>query len=189
MKVGPTPHWPWTAPTIRCSEHSSGSGGVRPDRPSAGDARHGRARTRSSDPIRELRVRTETGKMLRIVTNASGMPPADQIAELLQAPAGRLCELFFRWVKHSLKIRHFFGYIRSNAVRMQIAIALIAFLLLRMAHAAAERRAKPAHLHEARIAYRIVMQRRCGSSTCSIHRQNASTSQNRRQLNLQLCQT
>ncbi|MFX4925837.1 hypothetical protein ABTC31_19825, partial [Acinetobacter baumannii] len=41
--------------------------------------------------------------------------------------------LFFRWIKHTLKIRHFFGT-SENAVRIQIAVALIAFLLLRMAH-------------------------------------------------------
>ena len=42
-------------------------------------------------------------------------------------------ELFFRWVKQTLKISHFFGT-SENAVRIQIAIALIAFLLLRLAH-------------------------------------------------------
>jgi IS4 transposase len=44
-------------------------------------------------------------------------------------------ELFFRWVKQTLKIKHFFGR-SDNAVRIQIAVALIAFLLLRLAHAA-----------------------------------------------------
>ena len=44
-------------------------------------------------------------------------------------------ELFFRWVKQTLKIRHFLGT-SENAVRIQIAVALIAFLLLRMAQAA-----------------------------------------------------
>ncbi|SEH33388.1 transposase, partial [Magnetospirillum fulvum] len=43
-------------------------------------------------------------------------------------------ELFFRWVKQTLKIRHFLGN-SENAVRIQIAVALIAFLLLRMAQA------------------------------------------------------
>jgi Transposase DDE domain len=42
-------------------------------------------------------------------------------------------ELFFRWVKQTLKIGHFFGT-SENAVRIQIADALIAFLLLRLAH-------------------------------------------------------
>ncbi len=44
-------------------------------------------------------------------------------------------ELFFRWVKQTLKIRHFIGT-SENAVRIQIAVALIAFLLLRLAQAA-----------------------------------------------------
>jgi IS4 transposase len=94
--------------------------------------RQGRSRRNPlQDPVRELRVRTETGKMLRIVTNDLDTP-ADEIAELYKRRWQ--IELFFRWVKHSLKIRHFFGT-SENAVRIQIAIALIAFLLLRSAHA------------------------------------------------------
>ena len=44
-------------------------------------------------------------------------------------------ELFFRWVKQTLKITRFLGT-SENAVRIQIAVALIAFLLLRLAQAA-----------------------------------------------------
>lgn len=84
------------------------------------------------DPVREITVRTETGKILRIVTNDLDAP-ADEIAELYKRRWQ--IELFFRWIKHTLKIRHFFGT-SENAVRIQIAIALIAFLLLRMAHTA-----------------------------------------------------
>ena len=112
----------------RCAEHSL----VLSDRIGRLPARQARSRKNPfQDPIRELRVRTETGKMLRIVTNDLDAP-ADQIAELYKRRWQ--IELFFRWVKHSLKIRHFFGT-SENAVRIQIAIALIAFLLLRMAHA------------------------------------------------------
>jgi transposase len=82
------------------------------------------------DPVRELRVRTATGSILRIVTNDLDAS-ADEIAELYKRRWQ--IELFFRWVKHTLKIRHFYGT-SENAVRIQIAIALIAFLLLRMAH-------------------------------------------------------
>jgi hypothetical protein len=92
------------------------------------------ARSRNNpfeDPVRELRVRSETGKILRIVTNDLDAP-ADEIAELYKRRWQ--IELFFRWVKHTLKIRHFLGT-SENAVRIQIAIALIAFLLLRAAHA------------------------------------------------------
>jgi transposase len=82
------------------------------------------------DPVREIRVRTETGKTLRILTNDLEAP-ADEIAELYKRRWQ--IELFFRWIKHNLKIRHFFGT-SENAVRIQLAIALIAYLLLRMAH-------------------------------------------------------
>lgn len=82
------------------------------------------------DPVREIRVRTDTGKILRIVSNDLDAP-ADEIAELYKRRWQ--IELFFRWVKHSLKIRHFYGA-SENAVRIQIAVALIAFLLLRLAH-------------------------------------------------------
>ena len=67
----------------------------------------------------------------RIVTNDLDAP-AEEIAELYKRRWQ--IELFFRWVKHALKIRHFFGT-SENAVRIQIAVALIIFLLLRMAHA------------------------------------------------------
>jgi transposase len=94
-------------------------------------ARQARSRRNPfQDPVRELRPPTPTGKILRIVTNDLDAP-ADEIAELYKRRWQ--IELFFRWVKHRLKIRHFFGT-SENAVRIQIAIALIAFLLLRMAH-------------------------------------------------------
>lgn len=83
-------------------------------------------------PVRELRVRTDTGKILRIVTNDLDAP-AEDIAELYKRRWQ--IELFFRWIKHTLKIRRFLGT-SENAVRIQIAVALIAFMLLRMAHAA-----------------------------------------------------
>ncbi len=82
------------------------------------------------DPVREIKVRTETGKILRIVTNDLDAP-AEEIAELYKRRWQ--IELFFRWIKSTLKIRHFFGT-SENAVRIQIAVALNAFLLLRMAH-------------------------------------------------------
>jgi len=93
-------------------------------------ARQARSRKNPfQEPVRELTVRTETGKILRIVTNDLDAP-ADEIAELYKRRWQ--IELFFRWVKHALKIRHFFGT-SENAVRIQIAVALIAYLLL-MAH-------------------------------------------------------
>ena len=72
-----------------------------------------------------------TGKVLRIVTNDLDAP-ADEIADLYKLRWQ--IELFFRWVKQTLRIKRFIG-VTENAVRIQIAVALIAFLLLRLAQA------------------------------------------------------
>jgi len=90
-------------------------------------------------PVREVRVRIETGRVLRIVTNDLDAP-AGAIADLYKRRWQ--IELFFRWVKQTLRIRHFLG-VSENAVRIQIAVALIAFLLLRLAQAAQSAVASP----------------------------------------------
>lgn len=82
-----------------------------------------------SDAVREVRVRIESGKVLRILCNDLDAS-AQEIADLYKRRWA--IELFFRWIKQTLKIRHFLGT-SENAVRIQIAVALIAFLLLRMA--------------------------------------------------------
>jgi hypothetical protein len=82
--------------------------------------------------VREIRVRIDTGKVLRIFTNDLDASAAE-IADLYKRRWA--IELFFRWVKQTLKIRHFLGS-SENAVRIQIAVALIAFLLLRLAQKA-----------------------------------------------------
>ena len=85
-----------------------------------------------ADPVREIRVRIETGKVLRILSNDLDAS-AEEIASLYKRRWA--IELFFRWVKQTLKITRFLGR-SENAVRIQIAVALIAFLLLRLAQAA-----------------------------------------------------
>ena len=87
------------------------------------------------DPVREIEVEIEGGTVLRIVTNDLDAP-AEEIAGLYKRRWQ--IELFFRWVKQTLKIRHFLGT-SENAVRIQIAVALIAFLILRLAQACQER--------------------------------------------------
>jgi len=82
--------------------------------------------------VREVRVATETGKVLRILSNDLDAT-AQEIADLYKRRWA--IELFFRWVKQTLKITRFLGT-SENAVRIQIAAALIAFLLLRLAQAA-----------------------------------------------------
>jgi IS4 transposase len=83
-------------------------------------------------PVREIRVTIDTGKVLRIVTNDLDAP-AEEIADLYKQRWQ--IELFFRWIKQTLRIKHFIG-VSENAVRIQIAIALIAYLILRLAQAA-----------------------------------------------------
>ena len=80
-------------------------------------------------PVRELQVRIDTGKVLRIVTNDLAAPAQD-IADLYKRRWA--IEPFFRWIKQTLKISRFLGT-SENAVRIQIAVALIAFVLLRLA--------------------------------------------------------
>jgi hypothetical protein len=83
------------------------------------------------EPVREVRVGLDTGKVLRILSNDL-LAPAREIADLYKRRWA--IELFFRWVKQTLKITRFLGT-SENAVRAQIAVALIAFLLLRLAQA------------------------------------------------------
>lgn len=84
-------------------------------------------------PVREIGVALQDGKTLRVVTNDL-FAPAQEIADLYKRRWA--IELFFRWVKQTLKIGHFLGR-SENAVRIQIACALIAYLLLRLANQAA----------------------------------------------------
>lgn len=83
-------------------------------------------------PVREITVIIDSGKRLRIVTNDLDAP-AQEIADLYKQRWQ--IELFFRWVKQTLRIKRFIG-ISENAVRIQIAVALIAYLILRMAQTA-----------------------------------------------------
>jgi IS4 transposase len=83
------------------------------------------------DAVREVRVATESGTVLRILSNDLDAS-AEEIADLYRQRWA--IELFFRWVKQTLKITRFVGT-SENAVRIQIAVALIAFLLLRLAQA------------------------------------------------------
>jgi Transposase DDE domain/Domain of unknown function (DUF4372) len=80
------------------------------------------------DAVREIVVETETGETLRLLTNDLDAP-AQEIADLYKRRWQ--IELFFRLMKQTLRITKFVGR-SENAVRIQIAVALIAYLLLRM---------------------------------------------------------
>jgi len=83
-----------------------------------------------SQRAREVLVRIDTGKTLRLFTNDL-TSPAETIAALYKERWQ--IELFFKWIKQNLRISRFIGT-SENAVRAQIAVAMIAYLLLRFIH-------------------------------------------------------
>ena len=84
-----------------------------------------------ADPLREITVRISSGKTIRLVTNDLDAP-ADEIADLYKQRWQ--IELFFKWIKQNLKIHHFLGT-SENAVRSQLFVAFIVYILLRAAQA------------------------------------------------------
>ena len=76
-------------------------------------------------PVREIVLEIAAGKVLRLLTNDLEAP-AREIADLYKRRWQ--IELFFRLMKQTLKLERFIGR-SENAVRIQVAVALIAFLL------------------------------------------------------------
>ncbi|RST86998.1 IS4 family transposase [Aquibium carbonis] len=105
-------------------------------------------------PVRELTVRISIGKIIRLVTNDLDAPAQD-IADFYEARWQ--IELFFKWIKQNLKIARFLGT-SENAIRIQLFVALIAYLVLRAAHAAQKAVARP--LTFARLVRLNLMHRR-----------------------------
>jgi putative transposase len=79
-------------------------------------------------PLREILVAREGKAPIRLVTNDLTRP-ASEIAALYKERWQ--IELLFKWIKQNLKIKRFIGR-SENAVKTQIFVALIAFLLLRL---------------------------------------------------------
>ena len=130
------------------------------------------------DAVREVRVATDTGKVLRILSNDLDAS-AQEIADLYRRRWA--IELFFRWVKQTLKITRFVGT-SENAVRIQIAVALIAFLLLRLAQAT--QKAIPSPVVFARLVRANLMYRRAIDSLLHPPPQIV---QDQRQISLGIC--
>jgi IS4 transposase len=125
-----------TRPRLVESLTVAAGGPVRADRIIAIDGRlksqRGARHPLTGIALREVVVTIDSGRTLRLLTNDL-QAPAERIAELYKARWQ--IELFFRWVKQHLKIKRFLGT-SENAVRTQIAVALIAYIVLRMAHLA-----------------------------------------------------
>ena len=83
-------------------------------------------------PVRVVTVAIDSGRRIDLVTNDLDAP-AEEIAALYKQRWQ--IELFFKWIKQNLKIKHFLG-VSENAVKIQIYVAPIAFLILRAAHGA-----------------------------------------------------
>lgn len=105
----------------------------------------GRRRNPVQAEVREVRVRIEIGKVLRILTNDLTCP-AQEIADLYKRCWA--IKLIFLRIEQMLKISKFIGT-SENAVRIQVAVALIAFLLLYLAHVS--QRAVPSLLDFVRL--------------------------------------
>ncbi len=123
-----------TRPRVLETRPLTADGPIRSDRIVAID---GRLSSNRENPLagvvlREVVVAIERGRTLRLLSNDLDAP-AESIAALYKARWQ--IELFFRWIKQHLKIKRFLGT-SENAIRSQIAVALIVFLLLRLAAAA-----------------------------------------------------
>jgi putative transposase len=99
------------------------------------DVKIGHARPRGGSrnllfntPLREILVAREGKPPMRLITNDLARP-ASEIAALYKERWQ--IELLFKWIKQNLKIKRFLGR-SENAVKIQIYVALIAYLLLRM---------------------------------------------------------
>lgn len=101
--------------------------------------------------LREIVVEREGKEPLYLITN-DHTRPASEIAALYKLRWQ--IELFFKWIKQNLRITSFLGR-SENAVRIQIYIALIAFMLLRLfkqSHARGHKASPKALLARLRVA-------------------------------------
>lgn len=76
--------------------------------------------------LRRIVVKREGGKPLLLVTNLLNVS-AETIASLYKSRWD--IELFFKWIKQNLRVKKFLGR-SANAVKVQIATALIAYVLV-----------------------------------------------------------
>ena len=80
------------------------------------------------ESLRRVSVYREGKKPLILVTNMHNVS-AEIIAELYKARWE--VELFFKWIKQNLRLKKFLGK-SENAVKIQIATAMIAFILIQL---------------------------------------------------------
>jgi putative transposase len=81
-----------------------------------------------SENLRRISVQREGKAPLILVTNLQDLS-AEMIAELYKSRWE--IELFFKWIKQNLKLKKFLGK-SSNAVKIQLATALISYILVQI---------------------------------------------------------
>ena len=77
---------------------------------------------------REILTFDKDGKEVRFLTNIFDLP-VSKILELYKLRWQ--IELFFKWIKQNLRIKHWIGH-NENAIKIQLYTALIAFVLIRL---------------------------------------------------------
>lgn len=85
----------------------------------------GSAKNRAENVFRIVTVIDSRGKEMRLITNRFDIP-ADEISDIYRSRWA--IELFFKWIKQHVKIKHFYG-MSENAVKNQIYLALITYCL------------------------------------------------------------
>jgi putative transposase len=83
-------------------------------------------------PMRLITIKRADGNTLTLITNDKSRPARD-IALCYKARWS--IELFFKWIKQNLNLSRFIGR-SENAVRLQIIVAMIAFVLIQIARKA-----------------------------------------------------
>lgn len=77
---------------------------------------------------REILTFDKDGKEVRFLTNIFDLP----VSKILELYKMRWqIELFFKWIKQNLRIKHWIGH-NENAIKIQLYTALIAFVLIRL---------------------------------------------------------
>lgn len=84
------------------------------------------SKNKTHNKYREILTFDEKGEEIRILTNIFDLPAL----EILQLYRLRWkIELFFKWMKQNLRIKHWLGH-NENAIKIQIYSGLIAYILL-----------------------------------------------------------
>ena len=85
----------------------------------------GTAKNQTRNLFRIVTVTDSRGKEMLLITNRFDIS-ADEISEIYRSRW--IIELFFKWIKQHVKIKHFYG-MSENAVKNQIYLALITYCL------------------------------------------------------------